>query len=284
MKQRPVLIDADDLAARLASSRPPRLLDVRWRLGDDQGRQHYLDGHLPGAVYVDLETELARPGTPADGRHPLPDEAAFQAAARRWGIRTGDAVVVYDDAGATSAARAWWLLRHGGVADVRILDGGLGAWQAAGHRLETGAVEVDPGDVTLTFGHRATVTDDEAAAAGRQRVLLDARAGERYRGEVEPADPKAGQIPGAISLPTTDLLDADGRFRTPEAIRARLRRAVGASITDENRVVAYCGSGVNATHEIAALATAGIDAILYPGSFSAWANQDRPVATGSDPG
>src|SRR5690625_3611134 len=177
----PVLIEADDLATRLTSSHPPRLLDVRWALGDPHGWQHYLDAHLPGAVYVDLDTELSRAGTPDEGRHPLPLEADFQAAARRWGIGDDDAVVVYDDSGGTSAARAWWLLRHAGVHDTVILNGGLAAWRTAGHPVDDGPVNPEPGDVTVSFGAMKTATDDEAADAGRRHALLDVRAAQRYR-------------------------------------------------------------------------------------------------------
>jgi 3-mercaptopyruvate sulfurtransferase SseA len=171
-----VLVRAADL---LAGPRPV-LLDVRWALGDDRGRERYLAGHLPGAVFVDLDTELAAPPSPADGRHPLPAVADLQAAARRWGVRDGDAVVAYDATGGLAAARAWWLLRWGGLTDVRLLDGGLAAWTAAGGALETGNVVPAPGDVVLTGGGMPVLTADEAAALpGAGGVLLDARAGER---------------------------------------------------------------------------------------------------------
>ncbi len=254
-----VLITADELRA---TDPRPALLDVRWALGDPDGHRHYLDGHIPGAVFVDLETELAAPPSPAAGRHPLPAVDDLQAAARRWGLHDGGPVVVYDATGGTAAARAWWLLRWAGLTDVRILDGGLPAWTAAGGATATGEETAEPGTVTLTAGHLPTIDIDRAGSW--PGTLLDARAGERYRGEVEPIDPRAGHIPGAISAPTSENLDAAGRFRTPEELRERF-----AGVTE---VAVYCGSGVTAAHEIAALAVAGIDAALYPGSWSQWSN------------
>ncbi|WP_027942502.1 2-dehydropantoate 2-reductase [Amycolatopsis taiwanensis] len=268
----PVLVSAGELARELESAEPPILLDVRWVLGDPHGHQDYLDGHIPGAVYVDLHTELAAPPTLAEGRHPLPEPADLQAAARRWGVREGSRVVAYDSNGNLAAARAWWLLRWAGVADVRLLDGGLDAWQGP---LETGFGRTpEPGDVVLKPGNLPVLTIDEAAALPSAGVLLDARAGERYRGEQEPIDPRAGHIPGALSAPTGENLGPDRRFR-PAAELAERFRALGAG---DGPVGVYCGSGVTAAHQIAALAIAGIDAALYPGSWSQWSNQpDRPV-------
>jgi thiosulfate/3-mercaptopyruvate sulfurtransferase len=274
-----VLVTAPDLAAELAGPRPPRLLDVRWQLGGPPGVEAHRAGHLPGAVFVDLDTELAAPPSAADGRHPLPDVADLQAAARRWGLRAGERVVVYDDTGATSAARAWWLLRWAGVADVRILDGGLPAWVAAGGAVEPGDVTVEPGDVVLTGGQLPTVDADGAAAWAADGVLLDARAAERFRGEVEPVDPRAGHIPGAVSAPTADNLDADGRFLAPDALTARFA-ALG--VPEGGDVAVYCGSGVTAAHEAAAIVLAGRNAVLYPGSWSQWSNDpSREAATGA---
>jgi thiosulfate/3-mercaptopyruvate sulfurtransferase len=256
-----------------------RLLDVRWRLGAPDGRPAHAAGHVPGAVYVDLEAALAgRPG-PRDGRHPLPDRAALQDAVRSWGIDDGDTVVVYDDAGNLAAARAWWLLRDAGLADVRLLDGGLAAWTAAGHPLETGAVTPEPGTATLSHGGLPVIDIDGAAGWPAHGVLLDARAGERYRGEVEPVDPRAGHIPGAVSAPTGDNLAADGTFLPADELRERF---AGLGVRPGDEVAVYCGSGVTAAHTIAALRIAGIDAALYPGSWSQWsAHPGRPVATGT---
>jgi len=228
---------------------------------------------------VDLETELADPPSPAGGRHPLPSLQRLQSCARRWGIRQDDAVVVCDASGGLAAARAWWLLRWGGLPDVRLLDGGLDAWLRAGGPVESGNVVPDPGDVTLTGGGMPVLTLDEAAALPSSGgVLLDARAGERYRGEVEPIDPRAGHVPGAVSAPTTENLGSDGTFRAAHDLGARFE-ALG--VRSGGTVGVYCGSGVTASHEIAALAVAGIDAALWPGSWSQWsADPERAAATG----
>ncbi|QAY70132.1 sulfurtransferase [Xylanimonas protaetiae] len=286
-----VLVTVDELAAdlRLGGADPapgaPVLLDVRWALAAAgqtfDGLAHYRAGHLPGAVFADLETELAAAPSPAQGRHPLPSTAQLQAAARRWGVRHDSRVVVYDATGGMAAARAWWLLRYFGLRDVRILDGGLPAWQRAGHPLEADDVEASPGDVVLTPGHLRTLDASDAAAlaASDDGVLLDARAGERYRGETEPVDPRAGHIPGAASAPTTENLAADGTFLPTDALRERFA-ALGA--TAGTHVGVYCGSGVTAAHEAAALAAAGVQASLYAGSWSQWSNDpSRPVATGA---
>ncbi|WP_211658332.1 sulfurtransferase [Phytoactinopolyspora halophila] len=277
-----VLIDVAELARLRATNTPVTLLDVRWKLGDPQGYRHYLDGHLPGSVYVDLDTELAAAPSSERGRHPLPDVADLERSARRWGVRSDGVVVAYDDVAGTSAARAWWLLRWAGVPDVRLLDGGLAAWRRAGHPLETGEVTPVPGDITLDAGAMPVIDIDDAARLPSDGVLLDARAGERYRGETEPVDPRAGHIPGARSAPTADNLDAAGHFRPHAELRERFA-ALG--VTGDRRVGVYCGSGVNAAHQVAALAVAGIDAALYPGSWSQWsADPQRPVASGEQPG
>jgi thiosulfate/3-mercaptopyruvate sulfurtransferase len=276
-----VLIESEELADLLPGGAAPVLLDVRWALGRTDGRSQYLAGHLPGAVYVDLETELAAPATPVDGRHPLPDVVSLAAAARRWGVRAGGSVVAYDSTGGTSAARAWWLLRWAGVPGVRLLDGGLAAWLSAGGTLETGEVTAPAGDVVLVPGALATLDTDGAAGLASSGVLFDARAGERYRGEVEPVDPRAGHIAGAVSAPTSENLDADGRFLGAQALRDRFA-ALG--VPGAPRVGVYCGSGVTAAHEVAALASIGVEAALYPGSWSQWsADPDRAVTTGPDP-
>ncbi|WP_084129862.1 sulfurtransferase [Demequina sp. NBRC 110055] len=271
------LITAAGLASRLRDGLGIRLLDVRWTLAEPDGRDAYLAGHLPGAVYVSLEDELSSHGAPEDGRHPLPSRSALEAAARRWGLSDGDTVVVYDAATSLAAARAWWLLRHAGV-DVRILDGGLAAWAAAGGALEAGDVVPTPGTVTLDWGRMRVIDIDQAAAFPSRGVLLDARAGERFRGEVEPMDPRAGHIPGAVNVPMAAYLHADGTFQAPEAIEG-LFTAVG--VDGSAPVASYCGSGVTAAHQVAALETIGVTAALYPGSWSQWSNTPgREVATG----
>lgn len=275
----PILITPEELHESLDSV---HLLDIRWRLDRPDGRPEYLAGHIPGAVYVDLEIELADHGRPASaGRHPLPSQAAVQTAARRWGLRRGRTVVVYDDLNNMSSARAWWMLRDGGIDDVRVLDGALGAWRAAGYELETGQVTPTPGDVILRRGVMPALGIDDAAAFPEFGTLFDARAGERYRGETEPVDPRAGHIPGAVSAPTAENLDADGRFLAPEVLRRRFL-ALGAN--PGAPVAAYCGSGVTAAHEALALTLAGFEPAIFPGSWSAWSNDpDRPVATGPGP-
>lgn len=276
------LMDVSALNARMASGQRTVLLDVRWALGDPDGRAHYLREHIPGAVYVDLPTELAEPAEPARGRHPLPPAEKLQEAARRWGVCEDDVVVAYDDAGSTSAARLWWMLRNAGFGTVYLLDGGLPAWRRAGLPLRGGPEQAAPGDVTLTGGGMPVIDAAEAAEWAARGVLLDARAGERYRGEIEPVDPRAGHIPGAVSAPTTGNLDDGGRFLPAAELRLRFAR-LGVDAATPTAV--YCGSGVTAAHEIAALEIAGISAALFPGSFSEWSNDaSRPVATGPEPG
>jgi thiosulfate/3-mercaptopyruvate sulfurtransferase len=283
------LLDVAALEERRAGGLRTVLLDVRWALGDPHGHDHYLQGHLPDAVFVDLAAELADPAVPERGRHPLPSPLKLQDAARRWGINNGDVVVAYDDSANMAAARAWWMLRNSGLTEVYLLDGGLAAWRAAGLPVEQGDVLPPPGDVTLGDGQMpvldaAAVTawmEHEPVPAGPQpdRVLLDARAGERYRGEVEPVDPRAGHIPGAVSAPTSGNVDSNGRFLPPDELR---RRFEALGISGDVEVGVYCGSGVTAAHQVAALELAGIRAALYPGSFSEWSsNPLLPVVTGS---
>ena len=190
-------------------------------------------------------------------------------------------VVAYDDSGNMAAARLWWMLRNVGFADVFLLDGGLAAWRAAGFQLADGPEQPVPGNVTLADGAMPVIDAGQAAAWGHHGVLLDARAGERYRGEIEPVDPRAGHIPGAVSAPTAGNLAADGRFLPPAQLRERFE-LLGARSSVPTAV--YCGSGVTAAHEIAALEIAGFSAALYPGSFSEWSNNpSNDVVTGAAP-
>ncbi|KTR94686.1 thiosulfate sulfurtransferase [Microbacterium testaceum] len=260
---------------------PVRVLDVRWRLDRPDGRPAYRAGHIPGAQYVDLDHDLAAHGAPTEGRHPLPPVETLQAAARRWGIDAGDTVVVYDDLKNMSSARAWWLLRYAGVADVRLLDGALAAWTGAGFMTEEGDAEPPtPGSIALSYGALPTLELDEVGAFAESAPLLDARAGERYRGEVEPIDPRAGHVPGAISAPTTENVGDDGRFLEPDALRSRFRM-LGAE--DGMTVGVYCGSGVTAAHQAVALTLAGFAPRVFPGSWSQWSNHEElPVATGPE--
>ncbi|SDC99301.1 sulfurtransferase [Nocardioides lianchengensis] len=255
------------------------VLDVRYRLGGPPGREEYDAGHVPGAVYVDLDTDLAAPvGDGSRGRHPLPDPEAFQAAMRRAGVREDAPVVVYDDWQGRAAARAWWLLRHHGHPDVQVLDGGWRAWLAAGGETSRVEPEILPGDFTARPGAMPVVDADGLLDVP---VVVDARAPERYRGEVEPVDPVAGHVPGAVNVPTTVNIAADGTFRSPEELRA-LYAVEG--VTGEQETAVYCGSGVTAAHDVLALEAAGITAALYPGSWSEWVSDPaRPVATSARP-
>jgi len=280
------LITVDELA-RLLAGAEVSLLDVRWRLGGPPGIDLYLAGHIPGAVLADLDRDLAAPPGPG-GRHPMPATADFEAAMRRAGVRDDRPVVVYDDADSTAAARAWWLLRYFGHPSVRVLDGGYRAWTVAGRQVESGpgaaggqgapAASFAAGDFTARPGHMELLDAEAAGTLARTGLLLDARAGERYRGETELVDPVAGHIPGAISAPTAENVKPDGAFLSAADLAARFA-ALGAA--DGASVGAYCGSGVTAAHEVLALSLAGIPASLYIGSWSEWITDPaRPVATG----
>lgn len=249
------------------------VLDVRYRLGGPGGRAEHERGHVPGSVYVDLDTELAAPPG-RGGRHPLPDTAVFEEAMRRAGVSDDRPVVVYDDWSGLAAGRAWWLLRFHGHRDVRLLDGAWPAWVADGGAVATGAtLPGRRGDFTARPGQLPVVEAEEVLGVP---VLVDARAPERFRGETEPIDPVAGHIPGAVNVPTTTNLRADGRFRSPEELRALY---AAAGVDGDAAVAVYCGSGVTAVHDIVALELAGIPAALYPGSWSGWiTDPDRPVA------
>ncbi len=300
------LISVTQLTDALAAGPPPVLLDVRWRLGGPPGIDSYRAGHLPGAVYLDLDRELAGPAGP-DGRHPLPDPADFEAAMRGAGVSDRSEVVVYDESDATIAARAWWMLRFYGHQNVRVLDGGYRAWIAAGLPGSTEDPAPQPGDFTARPGQMPVLDAAGAAALARSGILLDARAPARYRGETEPVDRVAGHIPGAISAPTAENVTSDGVFRPAAELRARFADlgvvpaeagldgsgedgaappGQAATVTDASATVgAYCGSGVTAAHELLALELAGVRAALYVGSWSGWvANPQRPVATGPQPG
>ena len=276
------LIDAAVLAQAAATGAPPVLLDVRWQLGGPPGIDAYRAGHLPGAVFVDLDRDLAGPPGPG-GRHPLPEPGAFGAAMRRAGVTTGGEVVVYDGADSAAAARAWWVLRYFGHDRVRVLDGGYRGWAAAGLPVTAG----DPppaaaGDFTARPGGLPVLDADGAAGLARAGVLLDARAAERYRGETEPVDPVAGHIPGAVSAPAAGNTGPGGRFLSAPRLRARF---AGLGADGSRPAGSYCGSGVTAAQEILALELAGVPAALYVGSWSDWVSvPGRPVATGPEPG
>ena len=260
------LIDADQLVTRLAQV---RLVDIRWSLTDpEHGHATYLAGHIPGAVFADLDTDLSSPPG-LDGRHPLPSIEEFADTLGRLGISPPDHVVVYDDASGSVAARLWWMLRSVGHTAVQLLDGGYQAWLRAGHSVETDeetpertSYPVPPGFGGIVDRHQLT-----------GRTLIDARAPERFRGEIEPVDPKAGHIPGAINRPFVDNLGSDGRFLSPDRLRE-----IYTGLKDP---VVSCGSGVNACHDAVAMVVAGLELPdLYPGSFSEWSRRDLPVETG----
>ena len=278
------LIDTRELDAVLRNVSAPRLvlLDVRWRLGGPSPAELYASGHLPGAVSVDLDRDLAAPvGDGRRGRHPLPEPGALQEALRRWGIDEESSVVAYDDANGSSAARAWWLLRWAGLRDVRVLDGGIAAWTAAGLPLTTNMPAPEPTNVVVRPGAMPVLdATGVAELVARGGVLLDARVEPRYRGEVEPVDPVAGHIPGARSAPTSGNVDASGRFLSPKQLRERF---AGLGVEPGQAVAAYCGSGVAAAQEVLALHLAGVPAALYAGSWSEWvADPSRPIETGPD--
>lgn len=255
------------------------VLDVRYKMGGPPGGEEFVLGHIPDAQYVDLDKALAAEPGPR-GRHPLPDPEIFGAAMRWCGVFAELPVVVYDDWDGRAAARAWWLLRHHGHPDVRVLDGGWSAWVAAGGAVEEGMRFPMRGDFVPGPGVLPVLEADDVLDLAARAVLVDARNPERYRGDVEPVDPVAGHIPGAVNVPTGTNLRADGTFRPATEIAA-LYAAEG--VTGETEVGVYCGSGVTAAHDILALTVAGIDATLYPGSWSEWvADPGRPVATGPE--
>lgn len=284
MSQSP-LISASELHGLFEMGRGPVVLDIRWTLQNGSDRAGYEAGHIPTAQFVDLGTELAAPpddgsgasrNDPDDrGRHPLPDADTFVAAMRGAGVGDDSAVVVYDAGPATAAARAWWLLRYFGHRDVRVLDGGFARWVDEGYSVGTEPSIVAAGSFTARPPLARVLEVGDVLAFARENVLLDARAPERFRGEVEPVDPVAGHIPGAVNRPTTDNVDSDGRFLPPEVLDG----AFGGLVPKGKDVAVYCGSGVTAAHQILALELAGIDAALYPGSWSGWiTDPTRPRA------
>ena len=254
-----------------------RLADVRWWLTDPaKGRRDFAAGHLPGAMFVDLDADLTAASGP--GRHPLPSPAAFATRMEALGIGDESDVVVYDDAGGTVAARLWWMLDDLGHPRVRVLDGGIAAWLAIGGPLTRAVVASPAGRLSLRDRWTRTIDRDALRARLGTVSLVDARAPERYRGDIEPVDALPGHIPTAVSRPTAGNLAPDGRFLGPDLLRARFEDLGG-------EIVASCGSGVNACHDLLAIRVAGLpDALLYPGSYSDWAGTGMPIATGDEPG
>jgi len=277
------LVGVDAVAAHLDDP-PLRIVDVRWYLNrPGDGRRAFEAGHIPGALYLDIDGDLAAPPAGADGgRHPLPDPGAFERRLAAAGIGDEDFVVAYDDAGGWVASRLWWMLDDLGHRDVAVLDGGIGAWTAAGRPLTTAVRVAAPASLHLRGRWTRTIERAELRRRLGSVVLIDARAGARYRGETEPIDPVPGHIPTARSAPTDGNLTPDGHFCDPDALHARFRELGAAGDAD---VATYCGSGVSATHNALAMRLAGLrDPILYAGSWSDWSSAGEPAATGAEPG
>ncbi len=273
------LIDAETLLARLADP-GLRVLDARFELTEPAaGRRAYAAGHVPGAVYVDLDEDLAAPPRRHGGRHPLPDLTRFARTMGARGIGNEHEVVVYDQSGTMYGARAWWLLRYAGHDRVRVLDGGWTAFLEAGGEPELAVSSHPPARFAPRPRAELVVgRDDVRRLVGDcSALLIDVRAPERYRGEVEPLDPRAGHIPSAINLPYEDNQEG-GRFLAPERLAERYAAARG-----KDTVVAYCGSGVSAAHAVLAMAEVGLAARLYPGSWSDWCSyEDAEIALGEE--
>jgi thiosulfate/3-mercaptopyruvate sulfurtransferase len=290
------LVPVERLAAWLEAGDTPVIVDVRWYLGKPgAGRAAYDEGHLPGAIFLDLDDDLADPnGFGAPGRHPLPSPEAFRARMAAAGIGDGMTVVAYDDVGGWVAARLWWMLDDLGFGRrdipgewVGVLDGGFKSWVEAGHALSTDAPAPPATPASLTLGDtwRGVIEREELKGRLGDVTLLDARAAARYRGEIEPVDPVAGHIPTAISAPFDTNLDLDGRMLGPGALRARYAE-VGIDAAGQSRdVVVSCGSGTSAAHHSLAMRVAGLpDPILYVGSYSDWSRSGEEVVTGEAPG
>jgi thiosulfate/3-mercaptopyruvate sulfurtransferase len=281
------LISADALLARVRTGAPNlRIVDCRWVLGEPgAGATAYAAGHLPGAIHLDLDHDLADPfGFGAPGRHPLPSPAAFEAVLAGEGIGDADLVVAYDDVGGWVAARLWWMLDVLGHTQVAVLDGGVAAWVAAGGPLTTDLPVLRPAELHLADRWSRVIEREELRMRLGSVVLLDARGAPRYRGETEPIDPVAGHIPTAVNAPVDgNLVDPAGRFHAPDELAARFRDLGADGSTGP--VVTSCGSGVSALHHALALRRAGLpDPILYVGSYSDWSRSGEPVATGPEPG
>jgi thiosulfate/3-mercaptopyruvate sulfurtransferase len=257
-----------------------RIADTRWYLDEPpRGRREYVTAHLPGAVYVDLEAHLT--GLTGPGRHPLPEPDEFAVTMGALGIGDEHDVVAYDDRGGAIAARLWWQLRNIGHLNVWLLDGGMPAWTKAGYPVTSSPGLPPPAQTTVRTGPTRTIDRETLIRRLHEVILLDARSPERYRGEVEPLDPVAGHIPGAVSAPLEENLDPDGCFLDPASLADRFR-ALGA---DHDNVVVSCGSGVTGCHLAVAMIIAGLpEPALYPGSWSDWCTADMPAATGPEPG
>jgi len=276
------LIDAASLRALQAAATPLVLLDCGFDLADaTAGERAFAAGHLHGAGYAHLDRDLSGAKDGHNGRHPLPTRANWAATLGRWGVAPGVPVVAYDDHGGVYAARAWWLLRWAGHTPCAVLDGGRAAWRAAGGGLVAGAATPPAPQPPYPLAAAPAMPTLDTAAVQHtlgHHVLVDARAPERYRGEVEPLDPVAGHIPGALNRFFKLNLADDGRFKPAAQLRTEYEALLGG-----RPAVHQCGSGVTACHNLLAMAAAGLDAgALYPGSWSAWCSDPaRPVARGA---
>jgi thiosulfate/3-mercaptopyruvate sulfurtransferase len=265
------LVEADWLRDHIGEENV-RLIDFRWYLLGRNGHDEYRRGHIPDAVFVELDSVTGKGG----GRHPLPTATQFQQEMRKAGVSAQTRVVIYDDEGGSVAARLWFMLGWFGHDAQAVLNGGLQAW---GTPIERDIPRVEAGDFTAREPDPSRVLDFDAVRKLQGAALLDARAAERYRGEIEPVDPKAGHIPGAISAPWKENLSPDGRFKSPAELRKRYE-GFGAA----QGAVAYCGSGVTACHDVLAMEIAGLpNPRLYAGSWSDWSSRDAPIATGDKP-
>ena len=272
------LMSVDELARRLPDANV-RVVDTRWYLlrpGD--GRDAYRAGHIPGAIHLDPDSDLSAVSGP--GRHPLPDPREFRAHLESVGIGTDDVVVAYDDVGGTVAARLWWMLDNLGHRTVFVLDGGIQAWVAAGNDLTTDEPRWPPASLSLRDHWRNVIDREELSGRLGEVTLLDARAPDRYRGDVEPIDPKAGHIPTALSAPAAANLDPQGHLLPADQLRTRF----SALASPGRPFVTSCGSGTTACHHALAMRVGGLpDPLLYVGSFSDWSRSDMPVAVGDSP-
>jgi thiosulfate/3-mercaptopyruvate sulfurtransferase len=279
------LISAQALQGLIESGSSTVVLDASFDLTDTfAGERAYLGAHLPGALYVHLDRDLCGQKTGLNGRHPLPDRAAFAATVGRLGVTPRMQVVVYDRQDAMFSSRLWWMFRWLGHEAVAVLDGGFAAWQSVGGAVQVAAVSVKPQSaypIGAEVSPLVRTVDADMLQAQLGRIsLIDARAPERFRGEFEPLDAQSGHIPGASNRFFKDNLAADGCFKQAEVLRAELLTLIGARSGSE--VVHQCGSGVTACHNLLAMSVAGIDgAALYPGSWSEWSSDpSRPVARG----
>jgi thiosulfate/3-mercaptopyruvate sulfurtransferase len=277
------LISVRQLAAR-AGDPSLRVVDARWYLGrPGGGRIAYDAGHIPDAIFVDVDSDLV--ATSGPGRHPLPDPSVFAARMGTLGIGDRHDVVVYDDVGGWVAARLWWMLDDLGHRAVSVLDGGFQAWVGGGHQVASAVPRWPAEQLELARDWARVVDRDELRARLGEVVLLDARGTPRYRGETEPIDPVAGHIPTAVNAPTDGNLAPDGRFLEADELAARFRALGVRDAVGSRQVVNSCGSGVSACHNALAMRIAGLpDPILYPGSWSDWSTAGYPVATGPEPG